>query len=514
MVLAPGGNVALKIGSLSKTFGVTRALENVSFEVKRGQIHSLLGGNGSGKSTLIKVLAGVHRGEPGGSIDLLGTTIASDAMTPKLARECGLRFVHQNPAVFQSMTVAENMALGNAFPTRAGMVRWRELRRRTKEILERFDIMASPDAEMSTLRQADQTMVAIARALQDDDGHSVAALVLDEPTASLPDHEVGVLLKAVRRFAGQGHTILYVSHRLEEVLQSSDAVTVLRDGRHAVTRPTAGMTEDDLIGHIVGRPLRRERMVTAHRDACQDAPALEVAGLRGGPLRGVSFAVARGEVLGIAGLLGSGRTELLQMIFGAQPREGGDIRIEGTPACFRRVQDAIERGVAYVPEHRDREGVFQGLTVRDNLSMANVAQYWNGWRFHHRQERRDASETIGRFAIKTKADRDLISSLSGGNQQKVVLARWLRRRPLLLLLDEPTQGVDVGAREELYAAVRREVALGMAVVVVSSDFEELVQLCDRVAVLRQGRIGEELRGASIDRHRLTEAVLQITEQAA
>lgn len=510
---APGDDVALRVNTLSKTFGATRALSDVSFEVKRGQIHSLVGGNGSGKSTLIKVLAGVHRGEPGGSIDLLGTRIASDAVTPKVARERGLRFVHQNSAVFQSMSVAENIALSNAYPTRAGKVLWAELRRRTQRVLERFEILADPDAEMSTLRQADQTMVAIARALQDDDDNSIAALVLDEPTASLPDHEVEILLRAARRFATQSHTILYVSHRLDEALQISDSVTVLRDGCHALTRPAAGMTEDDLIKQIVGRPVSRTHPAREPDSGKgQGAPALKVTGLSGGPLRNVNLTVHRGEIVGIAGLLGSGRTELLKMIFGAQARDSGEIRIAGVSACLRRIQDTIDMGVAYVPEDREREGVFQGLTVRENLSMSDVSRYWNGLWFNHHQERDDASDALRHFSIKAADDRDLVSSLSGGNQQKVVLARWLRRRPLILLLDEPTQGVDVGAREEVYSAVRREVALGMSAVVVSSDFEELVQLCNRVVVLRNGRIREEVAGADLDRHLLTKLVLKTTEE--
>jgi ribose transport system ATP-binding protein len=510
-------DAALKVLSLSKTFGATRALRDVSFRVARGQIHGLLGGNGSGKSSLIKILAGIHRGEPGGTIDLLGKTIASDAITPEIARERGLRFVHQNPAVFQPMTVAENMAIGNTFPTTFGKVRWGKLRARTQLLLDRFEIAARPDDEMAKLRQADQTMVAIARALQDDDENSVAALVLDEPTASLPDHEVEILLDAVRRFAAHGHTILFVSHRLDEVLLIADAVTVLRDGNHVVTRPTAGMTEGDLIEQIVGRPL--ERVFAARPDEREQStterapPVLEVSRLRGGPLVDVSFKVYPGEILGIAGLLGSGRTELLRMIFGAHPVEGGEIRVAGVRVAFREPREAMDSGIAHVPESRELGGVFQGLSVRENLSMGQLSRYWNGWRYDHRREQAEARGSIQEFAIKTKNDADLISTLSGGNQQKVVLARWLRRNPRILLLDEPTQGVDVGAREDVYTSVRKGVERGMAAIVVSSDFGELAQVCDRAIVLRNGRITDEVGGERLDRHRLTELVL-ITGAAA
>ena len=502
-------DVALGIRSLSKCYGATHALRNVSFEVTRGVIHGLLGGNGSGKSTLIRVLAGIDRGEPGGSIDLLGKTIGTDALTPEISRQRGLRFVHQNPAVFQSMTVAENMAIGNAFPTRLGGVRWGALRRSTQRLLDRFEIPARPNDEMADLRPADQTMVAIARALQDE--QSVAALVLDEPTASLPDHEVEILLEAVRRFASHGHTILYVSHRLDEVFQITDAVTILRDGHHVVTRPISGMTEREMIEYIVGRPLERLFGVRHESIASElPPPLLKVSHLRGGPLSDVSLEVRPGEILGIAGLLGSGRTELLRMIFGAYPVDAGEIRLGGNPIAFRKPQDAMDCGIAHVPEYRP-DGIFPGLSVRENLSMGQLRRYWKGWRFNHHQEQIEAIDSINRFAIKTLNDRTSISSLSGGNQQKVVLARWLRRRPLLLLLDEPTQGVDVGAREDVYASVRKEVDRGMAAIVVSSDFEELAQVCNRVVVLRDGRIADEISGADLNRHNLTDLVLATRE---
>jgi ribose transport system ATP-binding protein len=511
-------DVALRIRSLSKTFGATRALREVSFQVFRGQIHALLGGNGSGKSSIIKILAGIIRGDQGGSIDLLGKTVSSDAITPEIARERGLRFVHQNPAVFQSMTLAENMAIGNIFPTAFGTVRWKELHRRTQCLLDRFEIDARPDDEMSKLRQADQTMVAIARALQDDDENSVAALVLDEPTASLPDHEVEVLLRALRRFASRGHTILYVSHRLDEVLQIADTVTILRDGRHILTRSTLGMTENNLIEQIVGRPLER-MFATRHAHTEQAAtagakPVLEVSRLCGGPLLDVSLKVYPRELLGIAGLLGSGRTELLQMIFGAHPIAAGEVFVGGNRVAFHTPYDAMNCGIALVPESRERGGVFHGLSVRENLSVAQLKRYWRGWYFDHRREQAEARDSIQQFAIKTETEGDLISSLSGGNQQKVVLARWLRRSPRLLLLDEPTQGVDVGAREDVYASVRRDVNRGMAAIVVSSDFEELAQVCDRVVVLRNGRICDEVSGHRLDRHTLTELVLATGAAAA
>lgn len=499
---------ALRIRDLSKSFGQTRALDAVSFDVRAGAVHGLMGGNGSGKSTLIKALAGVQMAEPGGTFEFLGTRVGSDHMTPELARSLGLRFVHQNPAVFPSMSVAENIAIGASFPTRAGRIRWQALRRHTQALLDRFEISARADDMVGDLRQAEQTMIAIARALQDAEENAVSALVLDEPTASLPDHEVDILLDAVRRFAAAGHTIVYVSHRLDEVIQLTDDVTILRDGRHVVTRPTEGLSESGLIELIVGHSLEKSyASAQATTPAPQGTPRLEVRNLSGGPLRDVSFDVARGEVLGIAGLLGSGRTELLRMLFGDLPRDGGTVALDGTAVAFAEVREGMKAGVALVPEDRNREGVFQGLSVRHNLSIAGLDRFTRMGRIDGARERREAKRSIADYRIKTADDSALISSLSGGNQQKVVMARWLRRAPRLLLLDEPTQGVDVGAREDLYAAIRASLDGGMSVIAVSSDFDELAQICDRVIVLREGRITEELRGAEITRKQMTHLVL-------
>lgn len=506
---------ALRISNLSKSFGQTQALDQVSFEIQGGAIHGLLGGNGSGKSTLIKALAGVQPADHGGSFEFLGTKISADHMTPELSRSLGLRFVHQNPAVFPSMTVAENIAIGASFPTTAGKIRWKELRRHTQELLDRFEIDAQADDLVGDLRQAEQTMIAIARALQDADENAVSALVLDEPTASLPDHEVEILLDAVRRFAAAGHTIIYVSHRLDEVIQLTTDVTILRDGHHVVTRPTEGLSESDLIELIVGHSLEKSYSSSqANTSARQGSPRLEVRNLSGGPLRDVSFDVGHGEVLGIAGLLGSGRTEVLRMLFGDLERDGGTVTLDGSTVAFTEVREAMGAGVALVPEDRNREGVFQGLSVRHNLSIADLGCFTRAGRINGARERQEAKQSIVDHRIKTADDAALISSLSGGNQQKVVMARWLRRKPRLLLLDEPTQGVDVGAREDLYAVIRASLSDGMSVIVVSSDFDELAQICDRVVVLRDGCITDELRGKDITRQQMTHLVLASGKDAA
>jgi ribose transport system ATP-binding protein len=495
--------VALRISHVSKTFPGTRALRDVSFDLAVGGIHALVGGNGSGKSTLVKILAGVYHGDPGGRIVLRHTEVAADRMTPAKARAAGLYFVHQNPAVFPDLSVAENLAIGNGFQTTAiGSIRWRALRRRTRALLERFDIPARPDTLVRSLRPAERSMVAIARALQDQEGRHSGVLVLDEPTASLPSGEVDRLVSALKRFAAAGQTILFVSHRLEEVIATAADVTVFRDGQVAGTLTGPAITEQRLIELIAGRTI--DRIYPEMPSVETETLALETRGLVGGPLRGVDLQLRRGEVLGIAGLLGSGRSELLKMIFGAYGIRSGAVLIDDKPVRFRDIGDAMAAGVAYVPEDRGDEGAFVDLTLADNLVVASISRYWKALHLDHRAMRSDARQSIDRFSIRTSSDRQKMGTLSGGNQQKVVLARWLSRKPKILLLDEPTQGVDVNARTEIYQLIRHAVADGCSVLLVTSDFEELVGLSDRVVVLVNGTISAELAAPDLDATRLTE----------
>lgn len=503
----------LRVSALSKTFPGTKALDSVSLEVHAGEIHALLGGNGSGKSTLIKVLAGVYTGDPGGEIEVAGVRAPSDGFSPARARSAGLHFVHQNPAVFPSLTVAENLAIGRGFDTGpGGWIRWRSQHRRAEEVLERFHIDARPQTPVDALRPADRTMIAIARALQDQDGSAEGVLVLDEPTASLPAPEVRLLLDALRRYAAAGQTIVYVSHRLDEVLDIADRVSVLRDGRHVGTVHIAETDEAGLIGMIVGRSL--DRVFPDMPEPAEGDVVLEGCHLAGGPLRDVSFSLQRREVLGIAGLLGSGRTELLQMIFGAQQVTGGELLLGGSPVRFSHPKEAMRAGIAYVPEDRTADAAFADMSVRENLSAAEVGRYYSGLRLRHGRERDDARRTIADFLVKTPSDEVPLATLSGGNQQKVMLARWLRRRPEILLLDEPTQGVDVNARAEIYGLVRNAVEAGTSVILVTSDFDELAHVCDRALVLRQGRIVAELRPPHLESVRLTELAYTATEVAS
>lgn len=494
--------VSLTIDRLSKTFGSTQALNQVSFTVEDGQIHGLLGENGSGKSTLVKILAGVYTADPGGTVNLGTTTMRADAITPDRARLLGMRFVHQNSAVFPQMTVAENIAVSSVFPARFGKIRWSALEVSTRQLLDRYEIHAEPDNILGELRPADQTMVAVARALRDTETATV--LVLDEPTASLPEHEVRMLIAALRRCANHGQTILYVSHRIDEILELTDAVTVLRDGQHIITRSSKGLAEGRLVEYIVGRPI--ETVFAESPPAPESRCRLSVTNLTAGPLSGVTFQVSQGEVVGVAGLLGSGQGELLRALFGAPAAESGEISLDGASVTIRSPEQAKRLGIGYVPANRERDGVFPDLSVRENLTSANISAYWRWLLRRYRHERRETARAITEFNIRTETPESPISLLSGGNQQKVILARWLIRKPKVLLLDEPTQGVDVGARADVYATIRHAVRAGMSVLLTSSDFDELAHASDRVLVIRDGQIAAELAGADLTRARITELV--------
>jgi len=508
---AIASSARVQIRNLSKTFPGTRALIDVDLDLLAGEIHSLCGGNGSGKSTLIKILSGIYQADPGGTLTVGDREVGLDETTPEFARAVGIHVVHQELGVFLDMSVAENIALGHGYPTVAGtQVGWRGLRRRAQKLIDRFEIEATPSTPLSRLSQSVRTQVAIARALQDEDEGSEGLLILDEPTASLPAHEVDTLLSTLQRYAAGGQAILYVSHRLDEVLAISHRITVLRDGAKVATTEAEGLGEDKLIHQIVGRSI--DRVFPAMPEVSDKASLLKVRNVSGGPLRDVNFDIAHGEVIGIAGLLGSGRTELLRALFGDLRIDSGELLLEGEPIHLRRAADAMSAGVAMIPENRAEDAAMPDMSVNANVSVATVGDYWS-WRrpwIASRRMQRDAQHSIDEFLVKTASDESLLSSLSGGNQQKVIVARWLRRKPRLLLLDEPTQGVDVGARAEIYGLIRDAVAAGASALLVASDFDELARVSDRVLLMSAGRVVGEVKPPDITAEKLIQLVNQTT----
>jgi ribose transport system ATP-binding protein len=503
---ASGETSALAVTGLSKSFAGTQALRDFDIDLRQGEVHALVGGNGSGKSTLIKILAGVYQADRG-EATRAGAAADLRNQTPADARAMGLRFVHQDLGVIPLLSVAENLAIGDRYPVGIGAkIDWGQLRSRTRATLERFHLDVDPRTPAEYLSTPQQAMLAIARALQTIDEDERGILVLDEPTASLPPEEASLLLTSIRRLAGNGHTVLLVTHRLDEVKRAADRVTGLRDGVRAGTIDTADMTESDAVQLILGR--RLENATAPRREArAEGPPLLEVEELRGGPLAGVSLSVRPGEVVGIAGLLGSGRTELLEMLFGVRRFESGTIALDGkriatpTPRRMRRL------GMAFVPEDRQAEAVFPGQSVAQNVTAGGIGRYFKGGLIRDRRLMGDVRRDVGRFHVKASSPGAGIETLSGGNQQKVVLARWLRDRPRVILLDEPTQGIDVGAREEIFALIGRATEDGAAVLLVSSEFEELTRLAHRVLVLAGGHITAELE-ADESAHDIFESVIE------
>lgn len=498
----PRADVALRLEGVSKRYPGTQALDSVSLTMRRGEIHALVGGNGSGKSTAIQILAGVVRADSG-TIEIGSAQYPLSDHSVARAREHRLRFVHQHTSVFPDLTVAENLSLGRGFETgMTGRIRWSQVHARSRTVLDRFDIDEAPDTPMRRLSPATQMMVAIARALQDQEGDHESILVLDEPTASLPSHEVRLLLDALRRYAAAGQTVLYVTHRLHEVTEIADAATVFRDGRVAGILEGAEVTHDRLVQGITGKAMALEKAVASARRpgdeverlAESTTPALAARHIGGGE---VDLMLYPGEVVGVAGLLGSGRSSILRSLFGLANQEPAQVHLEGRSIELDSPARAMKAGIAYVPEDRGDASLLDESIAR-NLSVAMLNDRKRFGYLDGRAERATARKLIGTFGVRTASEQSVLSSLSGGNAQKVIIARWMQRNPRVLLLDEPSQGVDVGARAEIHALIRDAADKGAAVLVVASDFQELAIIADRVLVVANGRVVEELTGEQID----------------
>lgn len=489
----------LELRGVAKRFGPVAALEDVEFTLYPGEVHALVGENGAGKSTLMKILAGVYEPDAG-EYRYEGRAVRFSG--PEEARALGISIVYQEPTLFPDLSVFENLFVGR-YPRRGplGWIDWRLMRRKAREILDALQASVDLDARVGDLGIAHRQLVEIARALTVD----VRVLIMDEPTGSLSPQDVEQIFRIVRRLREAGVSIVFISHRIDEVYEIADRITVLRDGRYVATRPAAGLPRDELIRLMVGRPLDQ---LFPKEHVPPGEVVLEVRGLsRLGEFRDVSFQVRAGEIVGVAGLIGAGRTELARAIFGVTRPEQGQILLDGRPVHFRSPADAIAAGVAYVPEDRHLQGLILPMSIRENMTMATLDRLARRGFVRKPAETDLAAGLIDRLAVRCTGPEQPTLALSGGNQQKVVLGKWLAGRPRVLILDEPTRGVDVGAKAEIYVQMNALARQGLAILMISSDLPEILGMSDRILVMSDGRLVAEFDRAGATQERIMAAAL-------
>jgi ribose transport system ATP-binding protein len=479
----------LEARGLSKAFGGSQALDGVDFELRPGEIHALLGENGAGKSTLVKILAGVHRADAG-EIRFQGASVSPSALP--------MSFVHQELGLADTMSVAENIALVSGYRRRAGLIHWRSVSRRAEDVLRVMGAEIDPGRSVSTLAAADRSLVAIARGLAVD----ARLFSLDEPTAALPESDVARLFEVLRRLRETGIAMIYVTHRLDEVFRLADRVTILRDGRNVATLNVSETTPSELVYLIVGRRLS-EVVPTPPGQPGRLVLDLEDAVV--GNVGPVSFSLHAGEIIGLVGLRGGGHDVIGRMICGDARLASGAARLFGDDTGGRSIHESMRRGVAFITSKRAEEGLAPTLVVRENVFLNPVARSGTPLSvISRRSERRRATQVLDRFDIRPRQPERIVATLSGGNQQKVLLARAMELDSKLLVLEEPTFGVDVGARVEIYLKLMQSVRQGLAAVVVSSDFKEVAGICDRAIVFNRGRVVAEVPRAELSAARLTQ----------
>jgi ribose transport system ATP-binding protein len=497
--------VSLSVRHLSMTFGATRVLSDVSVDFAQGRVTALLGLNGSGKSTLVRVLAGFYTPEPGASLVLDGSDL-DIPVDPRIAHKRGLRFVHQNLALVDDLSVADNIAFAQGFAGRSTMspIGTRRHRRRASVVLSRLGVSVDPDRPVSSLSSTERMLVAIGRAFDVELDARHTLVILDEPTAYLPANTVDRVFELLDTVRQQGGTVVYITHRIDEVVRIADDVVILRDGRVVVEQSVGSLSAAEIAALIVGeptaptigrRPRRRDRVAALREGARVLLSARAICGAR---LDGVTFDLGYGEILGVAGLIGCGRSELVRIVTGVQQPVAGELRLADEPFAPRHPRDALARGVACVPADRHASGIIGDLSLRANVTLGDLRPYWTRWRLNRRDERTDVQNLMARFDIRPPRTEQTANKFSGGNQQKAVIAKLTRLKPRLLVVDEPTQGIDVHGKEEVTNALRAFAAGGGGVLLASSDFEEVASVCDRVLVLDRGRRRGIFKPESLD----------------
>ncbi|MDT7543099.1 MAG: galactofuranose transport system ATP-binding protein [Acidobacteriota bacterium] len=498
----------LRMEGIRKVFSGVTALDGVDFTLERGEVHSLVGENGAGKSTLIKIMTGAYQRD-GGRIMLEGREV--NFRSPEDAQRAGVVAVYQEVNLLAYRTVAENIYLGRE-PRRFGLIDWKCMKRDAGALLKRLGLDIDPAATLGDLNIALRQMVAIARGVS----FGAKVVVLDEPTSSLTEHEVSILYDVIRRLKDEGTGVVYISHRFDELYAICDRVTILRDGRLVGSRSLAGLDRLDLVCMMLGKQreeLQRQGATAfGHHDGAataDESPLMRAENLtRGRKLDRVSLDVGRGEIVGLAGLLGSGRTETARAIFGADQIDAGRVYFEGHPLNLRSPNDAIDAGLAFLSEDRKAEGIIPELSVRENLTLAALPALSRLGVVSRQKQNEIVERFMKRLGIKASSADQKIRELSGGNQQKVLLARWLCKNPKFLIMDEPTRGIDVGAKAEIQSLVNELASSGLGVLMISSELEELVEGSSRVVVIRDGRRAAELRGAEISQDSIIRAMAE------
>jgi rhamnose transport system ATP-binding protein len=488
----------LDLVNIAKTYPGVRALRGVQFELRPGEVHALLGENGAGKSTLIKIITGLIAADTGSEIHVDSALIA-DA-SPRRMQQLGIACVYQNPTLFNELSVTENLRIAED----GAVISWRDRRAKAQELLTRIGASLDLDAPVKDLRMAEKQLLEIARAL----GRNARVLILDEPTASLSQQDADRLLDLVEKLRADGVGILYISHRLEEVLRIADRVTVFRDGGYIGTYAQRDVDRSRLIQLMAGRDLAEmfPKTTASIGDVVLEARNLTCA--RGG-VHDISLSVRRGEILGIAGLVGAGRTELARTLFGLTPADSGEILIDGKPVAITSVSDAIAHRLAYVPEDRKAHGVVEDLPIVENISLALLRRLNGEW-LDETKENALADNFFRQLGVKAPSIFAQTRALSGGNQQKVALARWLATEPRVLILDEPTQGIDVGAKAEIHRLMGQLAKQGLTIILISSELPELLGMADRIAVMRKGRLAGTVDARATSR----EAILHLAMEDA
>jgi ribose transport system ATP-binding protein len=492
----------IELSGISKSFPGVKALDDVQFNLKAGEVHALLGENGAGKSTLMKIIGGIYHRDAGRYL-IEGKEIGE--LGPKKAQELGIAVIHQELNMCTDLTVAENMFLGRELHAR-GVINQKEMNRLSKEMLDKLKIDIDPTTVVKKLPVSKQQMVEIAKALSTN----ARILIMDEPTSALTEREIAELFRIIRELKQQGCAIVYISHRLDELKEITDRVSIFRDGRYVTTKRFADTHLDEIISLMVGREIKEKY---PHIETERGNKIMSVSGLSSGIVKDASFDLFAGEIIGIAGLMGAGRTELVRAIFGAEPIDAGTIAIEGNPVAIRHSQDAIAHGIVLGPEDRKKEGLCVELSVRENIGMANLDRICNRWGVVRRSVEKELTQrAIRDLRIKTPSGEQTAKNLSGGNQQKVVLGKWLVRNAKVVIFDEPTRGVDVASKVEIYTIMNELKSRGIGVLFVSSEMPEVLGMSDRILVMCEGRITGNLMAREATQDEILRRATQYTVQ--